>query len=168
MNARTSDVAITVFSQWDQIFQSPMATAAAIDRIVHHSVILEFDVPSYRTDQAKRKTGGTLEPKSEGKTKRKKSNADLNYTNTVFSQSHCNFLGVFAPPGKGGNPRGHRAYSFYPAESPPCIMAPGRRVPARKSILGCGSGSRLNLGNRVVSGGEKRWVSLETRDVCGL
>ena len=26
-----------------------MATAAAIDRIVHHSAILEFDVPSYRT-----------------------------------------------------------------------------------------------------------------------
>ncbi len=36
-----------VFTQWDQIFQSPMATAAAIDRIVHHSVILEFGVPSF-------------------------------------------------------------------------------------------------------------------------
>jgi DNA replication protein DnaC len=60
-----------VFSQWDQIFQSPMATAAAIDRIVHHSVILEFDVPSYRTDQAKRQSAGTLESKNERKTKRK-------------------------------------------------------------------------------------------------
>ena len=29
-----------------------MATAAAIDRIMHHSVILEFDVPSYRTNEA--------------------------------------------------------------------------------------------------------------------
>ena len=29
-----------------------MATAAAIDRIVHHSVILEFDLPSYRTSEA--------------------------------------------------------------------------------------------------------------------
>ena len=29
-----------------------MATATAIDRIVHHSVILEFDVPSYRTNAA--------------------------------------------------------------------------------------------------------------------
>ena len=38
-----------VFSQWDRIFQNPMTTAAAIDRLVHHSVILEFDVPSYRT-----------------------------------------------------------------------------------------------------------------------
>jgi DNA replication protein DnaC len=41
-----------VFSQWEEIFQSPMATAAAIDRIVHHSVITEFDVPSYRTAAA--------------------------------------------------------------------------------------------------------------------
>ena len=31
------------------VFANPMATAAAIDRIVHHSAILEFDVPSYRT-----------------------------------------------------------------------------------------------------------------------
>ena len=30
-----------------------MATAAAIDRVVHHSVILEFDVPSYRTSEAR-------------------------------------------------------------------------------------------------------------------
>lgn len=43
-----------VFSQWDQIFRNPMATAAAIDRIVHHSVILEFDVASYRTEAAQR------------------------------------------------------------------------------------------------------------------
>ena len=32
-----------------------MATAAAIDRVVHHSVILEFDVPSYRTDAAQQR-----------------------------------------------------------------------------------------------------------------
>ena len=43
-----------VFSEWDKIFQNPMATAAAIDRVVHHVVILEFDVPSYRADQAQR------------------------------------------------------------------------------------------------------------------
>ena len=61
-----------VFSQWDQIFQSPMATAAAIDRIVHHSVILEFDVPSYRTDQAKRKSQKALKDKKEEKTNRQK------------------------------------------------------------------------------------------------
>ena len=41
-----------VFSEWERIFANPMATAAAIDRVVHHSVILEFDVPSYRTGVA--------------------------------------------------------------------------------------------------------------------
>jgi DNA replication protein DnaC len=40
-----------VFSEWDQVFQNPMTTAAAIDRLVHHSVILEFAVASYRTEQ---------------------------------------------------------------------------------------------------------------------
>ena len=47
-----------VFSEWERIFANPMATAAAIDRVVHHSVILEFDVPSYRTDAAQQR-GGT-------------------------------------------------------------------------------------------------------------
>ena len=41
-----------VFSQWDRIFRDQMATAAAIDRLVHHAVVLEFDVPSYRTDRS--------------------------------------------------------------------------------------------------------------------
>ena len=40
---------------WERIFANPMATAAAIDRMVYHSVILEFDVPSYRTDAAQRR-----------------------------------------------------------------------------------------------------------------
>lgn len=42
-----------VFSEWDQIFKNPMTTAAAIDRVVHHSSILEFDVESFRAEQAK-------------------------------------------------------------------------------------------------------------------
>ena len=41
-----------VFSEWEKVFSNPMATAAAIERIEHHSVILEFDMPSYRTDAA--------------------------------------------------------------------------------------------------------------------
>jgi DNA replication protein DnaC len=45
-----------VFSQWDQIFKDPMTTAAAIDRVVHHSVILELNVPSYRAEAAQRRT----------------------------------------------------------------------------------------------------------------
>ncbi len=40
-----------VFSHWDRIVRDQMATAAAIDRLVHHAVAIEFDVPSYRTDR---------------------------------------------------------------------------------------------------------------------
>jgi DNA replication protein DnaC len=46
------------FSQWEQIFKDPMTTAAAIDRLVHHSVIVEMNVPSYRAEAAKRTRGG--------------------------------------------------------------------------------------------------------------
>jgi IstB-like ATP binding protein len=35
------------------IFKDPMTTAAAIDRLVHHSVIVELNVPSYRLEQAR-------------------------------------------------------------------------------------------------------------------
>jgi DNA replication protein DnaC len=42
-----------VFSKWDQIFKDPMTTAAAIDRIVHHSVIIELPIESYRAEAAK-------------------------------------------------------------------------------------------------------------------
>ncbi len=41
------------FSKWDQDFKDAMTTAAAIDRLVHHSVILELNVPSYRVKTAK-------------------------------------------------------------------------------------------------------------------
>lgn len=42
------------FSKWEQIFKDSMTTAAAIDRLVHHSIILELNVPSYRLEKAKR------------------------------------------------------------------------------------------------------------------
>lgn len=42
-----------VFSKWDQIFKDEMTTMAAIDRLVHHAVILEFDNESVRAAQAK-------------------------------------------------------------------------------------------------------------------
>lgn len=40
------------FSQWEAIFKDPMTTAAAIDRLVHHSVILELNLASYRREHA--------------------------------------------------------------------------------------------------------------------
>lgn len=45
-----------VFSQWEQIFKNPLTTAAAIDRVVHHSVIMEFNVTSYRSEQARKRS----------------------------------------------------------------------------------------------------------------
>ena len=41
-----------VFSKWDQIFKDPMTTMAAIDRLVHHAVILEFNGESVRAQKA--------------------------------------------------------------------------------------------------------------------
>ncbi len=41
-------------SKWEAIFKDPMTTAAAIDRLVHHSVILELNLPSYRMEQARK------------------------------------------------------------------------------------------------------------------
>lgn len=41
------------FSKWERIFKDPVMTAAAVDRIVHHSAILELNMPSYRMNQAK-------------------------------------------------------------------------------------------------------------------
>jgi DNA replication protein DnaC len=42
-----------VFSKWDQIFKDPMTTMAAIDRLVHHATILEFDGESVRAKKTK-------------------------------------------------------------------------------------------------------------------
>jgi len=42
------------FSKWESIFKDPMVTAAAIDRLIHHSVILEMNVKSYRLEASKR------------------------------------------------------------------------------------------------------------------
>jgi len=51
------------FSQWTAIFKDPMTTAAAIDRLVHRSVIAEMNVPSFRLETAKgAKKPPTTEP----------------------------------------------------------------------------------------------------------
>ena len=48
-----------VFSEWDQIFKDPLTTAAAIDRVVHHSLIIEFgrEMKSVRAEEAARRNG---------------------------------------------------------------------------------------------------------------
>lgn len=42
------------FSKWEQIFKDPMTTAAAIDRLVHHSIILELNLESFRLEHSKK------------------------------------------------------------------------------------------------------------------
>jgi len=44
-----------VFSDWQKIFKDEMTTAATIDRLVHHSIILELNAESYRMANAKNK-----------------------------------------------------------------------------------------------------------------
>jgi DNA replication protein DnaC len=51
-----------VFSKWDQIFKDPMTTMAAIDRLVHHATILEFNGESVRAQKAHGRQKGQAEP----------------------------------------------------------------------------------------------------------
>lgn len=51
-----------VFSQWERIFKNPLSTAAAIDRLAHHSVILEFDNASVRADEAEKRMKAAIKP----------------------------------------------------------------------------------------------------------
>jgi len=45
-----------LFSKWEQIFKNPMVTAAAIDRLVNHRVILALNIESYRMKVVKKNT----------------------------------------------------------------------------------------------------------------
>lgn len=40
------------FSQWDAIFTDSMMTVAAVDRLVHHALIVDIQAPSYRKQSA--------------------------------------------------------------------------------------------------------------------
>jgi DNA replication protein DnaC len=55
-----------VFSQWDKIFKDTMTTAAAIDRVVHHSTILEMTGKSFRNEEAQNQNSN-LKSKNETK-----------------------------------------------------------------------------------------------------
>ena len=50
------------FSQRERIFKDTMTTAAAIDRLAHHSMILELNMPSYRLKASKRRQEVELDP----------------------------------------------------------------------------------------------------------
>ena len=48
-----------VFSDWIRIFKDPMTTAAAIDRLIHHAVILEMTGTSFRNEAARKRGDAT-------------------------------------------------------------------------------------------------------------
>jgi len=48
-----------VFSDWIRIFKDPMTTAAAIDRLIHHAVILEMTGASFRNEAARKRGDAT-------------------------------------------------------------------------------------------------------------
>ena len=54
------------FSKWEVIFKDPMTTAAAIDRLVHHSIILELNLSSYRLEASKQKALDTTAEETHG------------------------------------------------------------------------------------------------------
>jgi DNA replication protein DnaC len=43
------------FSRWDEIFTDSTMTVAAVDRLVHHAVILEIQAESFRQQSAKQR-----------------------------------------------------------------------------------------------------------------
>ena len=52
------------FGEWNKVFPDPAMTLAAIDRLVHHSTILEMNVESYRRRSALERKRGPGRPPS--------------------------------------------------------------------------------------------------------
>lgn len=45
-----------VFSQWDRVFKNPMTAMAAVDRMVHRGIVLEFELEeSLRAEESRRR-----------------------------------------------------------------------------------------------------------------
>ena len=52
------------FGEWGKVFPDPAMTLAAVDRLVHHSTILEMNVESYRRREVIEKKRGPGRPAS--------------------------------------------------------------------------------------------------------
>lgn len=63
-----------VFSKWDRIFKDPMTTAAAIDRVVHHSTILELTGRSKRKEEAEEQNSQSVKRPSVRQSKKPRKN----------------------------------------------------------------------------------------------
>jgi DNA replication protein DnaC len=59
-----------VFSEWERIFKDPLTTMAAIDRVVHHSIVFDMlKLESYRAKQAELHQSKVVPPVSPSKEK---------------------------------------------------------------------------------------------------
>ncbi len=79
-----------VFSEWERIFKDPMTTMAAIDRLVHHSIILDMmSVESYRAEAANQHHLSSSRPKkpSSRQTPLNEATASLQEPHTSPSES---------------------------------------------------------------------------------
>lgn len=50
------------FSQWESIFPDSMMTVAAVDRLIHHALIIELQAQSYRQQAAQKRQKSPKEP----------------------------------------------------------------------------------------------------------
>lgn len=87
-----------VFSEWERIFKDPMTTMAAIDRLVHHSIILDMmSVESYRAEVASLQHLSSARPK--------KSSRHASHDETVVSlQGSDASSGVTSPSARKTTP----------------------------------------------------------------
>ena len=60
---RTLLTAPQPFGEWNKVFPDPAMTIAAIDRLVHHSIVVEMNVESYRQRSATTRKGRTATAK---------------------------------------------------------------------------------------------------------
>jgi IstB-like ATP binding protein len=88
-----------VFSEWERIFKDPMTTMAAIDRLVHHSIILDMmSVESYRAEVASLQHLSSARPK-------KSSSRHASHNETVVSlQGSDASSGVTSPSARKTTP----------------------------------------------------------------
>ena len=54
-NLKNTDASELIFPEWERIFARGMVIAASIDRVVHHPIILEFEISSCRTGSDQRR-----------------------------------------------------------------------------------------------------------------
>lgn len=67
-----------VFSEWTRIFKSPMTTMAAIDRVVHHCVIVDMmAVESYRVKEATISTHQATTTSEDGEAPKSKNDQEM-------------------------------------------------------------------------------------------